>query len=247
MTTSEVSATPHVPGAHRQRGVRHAANLARQSLHIGLLAPPWISIPPPTYGGIEQVVELLGRGLARRGHRVTIVAAPGSRIDGVEVITPLREPPAQIGLMPDDLLHCLAGVEALDKLGDVDVIIDHSGPMGGLLAARSGIPTLHVLHGPLTRPISAVYSAIVHHAPSLGLVAISEAQRRSAHEFPIAGVCHNGIDVTSAPFRDHDEGYLAFLGRMSPDKGAAEAIAVARAARRPILLAAKCREPHEKE
>lgn len=48
------------------------------SLNIAMLAPPWIPVPPPGYGGVEQVVELLAAELVNRGHRVTLFAAPGS-------------------------------------------------------------------------------------------------------------------------------------------------------------------------
>ena len=53
--------------------------LEHDVLNIAMLAPPWIPVPPPAYGGIEQVIELLAGELTRRGHRVTLFAAPGSR------------------------------------------------------------------------------------------------------------------------------------------------------------------------
>lgn len=62
---------------------------------------------------------------------------------------------------------------------------------------------------------------------------------------PFAGVCYNAIDLENVPFRASSEGYLAFLGRMAPEKGAAEAIVLARDAGLPLLIAAKCREPAE--
>jgi glycosyltransferase involved in cell wall biosynthesis len=58
-------------------------------------------------------------------------------------------------------------------------------------------------------------------------------------------VCHNGLALDSAPFRAQPDGYLAFLGRMSPEKGPADAIRIARRAGLPLLIGAKCREPAE--
>src|SRR3954468_3468427 len=58
--------------------------------HLALLAPPWIPIPPPAYGGIEQVVRLLSAGLVEAGHRVTLFAPPGSE-SPADVISPLEE------------------------------------------------------------------------------------------------------------------------------------------------------------
>jgi hypothetical protein len=54
-------------------------------MRIGLVAPPWIPVPPPAYGGIERVVALQAAGLAAAGHDVTLVAAPGSAVPGVRV------------------------------------------------------------------------------------------------------------------------------------------------------------------
>ena len=72
------------------------------------------------------------------------------------------------------------------------------------------------------------------------------SQRLAAPHLPFAGVCHNAIDVDTVPFGATPESYLAFLGRMAPEKGAAEAIVLAREAGRPLLIAAKCREPAER-
>ncbi|MGH3603851.1 MAG: hypothetical protein ACRDQI_07465 [Pseudonocardiaceae bacterium] len=78
-------------------------------MRIGLLAPPWIPVPPPAYGGIERVVALQAAGLAAAGHDVTLVAAPGSIIPGVRVVSPLDALPAQIGMATDEWRHVLGG------------------------------------------------------------------------------------------------------------------------------------------
>lgn len=56
-------------------------------MKIAMLAPPWIEVPPPAYGGIEQVVALLAAELTERGHEVTLFAAPGTR-SNAEVLSP---------------------------------------------------------------------------------------------------------------------------------------------------------------
>ncbi len=208
-------------------------------MRIGLLAPPWIPIPPPAYGGIERVVALQAAGLAAAGHDVTLVAAPGSAIPGVEVVSPLDSLPAKIGMATEEWRHVLAG---LDALSDVDMVIDHSGPLGALLSAQGPVPALHVVHVSLEGEQLGIYHGLVARAPQLRLVAISRSQRQAAPRLPFAGVCYNAVDVEAAPFRASSEGYLAFLGRMGPEKGAAEAIALAREAGLPLLIAAKCRD-----
>lgn len=212
-------------------------------MRIGLLAPPWIPIPPPAYGGIERVVALQAAGLAAAGHDVTLVAAPGSAIPGVRVVSPLDALPAQIGMATDEWRHVLGG---LDALSGVDMVIDHSGPLGALLSAQGPVPALHVVHGSLEGELLGIYDALYAREPQLRLVAISRSQRQAAPHLPFAGVCYNAVDVESVPFRARSEGYLAFLGRMAPEKGAAEAIVLARDAGLPLLIAAKCREPVER-
>ncbi|MCU1662780.1 MAG: glycosyl transferase family 1 [Pseudonocardia sp.] len=212
-------------------------------MRIGLVAPPWIPIPPPAYGGIERVVAVQAAGLAAAGHDVTLCAAPGSAIEGVRVIEPLDDLPVQIGMATDEWRHVLG---ALDALADVDVLVDHSGPLGALLSAQSPVPSMHVVHGSLEGELLGIYDGLVGRAPRLRLAAISRSQRLAAPHLPFAGVCHNAIDVDTVPFGATPESYLAFLGRMAPEKGAAEAIVLAREAGRPLLIAAKCREPAER-
>ena len=213
-------------------------------LRVALLAPPWVPVPPPTYGGIEQVVAALGAGLVERGHEVVLVAAAGSELPGGEVVSPLAELPGIIGEPAADWRHALAGIDALS---DADVVIDHSGPLGALLTSRLAVPGLHVTHGPLEAVPVEIYEGIARHFPRLRLVAISEAQRASAPGLPFAGVRHNGLDLDPVPFRPRPDGHLAFLGRMSPEKGPADAIRIAKAAGVPLLIGAKCREPAEHE
>ena len=211
-------------------------------MRIGLVAPPWIPIPPPAYGGIERVVAVQAAGLAAAGHDVTLCAAPGSAIEGVRVIEPLDHLPVQIGMATDEWRHVLG---ALDALTGVDVVIDHSGPLGALLSAQGSVPSMHVVHGSLEGELLGIYNGLAERAPRLRLAAISRSQRLAAPHLPFAGVCHNAIDVDPVPFGATPEPYLAFLGRMAPEKGVAEAIVLARDAGRPLLIAAKCREPAE--
>jgi glycosyltransferase involved in cell wall biosynthesis len=109
------------------------------------------------------------------------------------------------------------------------------------------VPGLHVTHGPLDAVPTEIYEGIARHFPRLRLVAISRAQRAMAPSLPFAGVCHNGLALETAPFRARPDGYLAFLGRMSPEKGPHDAILIARRAGLPLLIGAKCREPEERE
>jgi hypothetical protein len=181
-------------------------------VRIGLIAPPWIPTPPPAYGGIERVVALQAAGMAAAGHQVTLVAAPGSVVPGVRVVSPLEHLPSQIGLATDEWRHVLG---AMEELAGVDMVFDHSGPLGAMLSAQSPTPSMHVVHGSLETELLGLYEGLFTRAPALRLAAISRSQRRAAPHLPFVGVCHNAVDVDETPFRAESEGYLAFLGRMA--------------------------------
>jgi glycosyltransferase involved in cell wall biosynthesis len=137
--------------------------------------------------------------------------------------------------------HVARGYQDLEAM---DVIHDHTltGPVWG---ATHGVraPIVTTVHGELTPEMVVRYQSMV--ANGVAVVAISEAQRRSAPGLAIAAVIHHGLDVARMPFGDGGGGYVLFLGRMNPDKGPHRAIEVARAAGRRILLAAKMWEPGE--
>lgn len=212
------------------------------SRRIGILAPPWIPVPPPAYGGIETVLDGLAHALVRRGHAVRMVAAEGSRVAGVEMVE-LPVPATPMGNVVGDFAHALAG---FDALADVDIVLDHSGVAGAALADAHPAPVLHVCHGTLVGALGDVYAGLTRHVAALRLVAISRAQRRTLPEVPMAGVCHNGLDVDAIPYGRGEGGYLAFVGRMAPEKAPDAAIRIARLAGLPLRMAAKCRDPAER-
>jgi glycosyltransferase involved in cell wall biosynthesis len=208
-----------------------------------VLAPAWVPVPPPAYGGIENVVVGLVQELARREHDVVLVAAPGSRVPGIETVSALDDLPEAFGHVDADLAHGLGGYDAFSA---VDVVVDHTGLSGALLSAWSDVPTLHVCHNRIDGAVGASLRRIARRVRDLRLIAISHAQRRLEPALPFAGVCPNGVDVATLPFRERHDGYLAFVGRMSPDKAPDAAIRIARAAGLPIRLAAKCRDVSER-
>jgi len=97
-------------------------------------------------------------------------------------------------------------------------------------------------HGPFNEELRDIYRAIGGRIP---IIAISHSQAATARDVPIAGVIHHGIDTEAFPFGAGDGGYLLFLGRMVPEKGARRAALIAQLAGVPLLIAAKMREPLE--
>lgn len=112
---------------------------------------------------------------------------------------------------------------------------------------HAGAPVAHVVHGVPDPTVVRAFMRSSDHAARLRLIAISHAQAGAAEGLPFVAVCHNGLDVSEAPFSPGHDGHLAVVGRMCPEKGIAEAIAIARDLAMPLRIAAKCREPLERE
>ena len=215
--------------------------------NIAMLAPPWIPIPPPGYGGIEHVVALLCDGLVKLGHHVTLFAAPGSRSTASvhEVLT--SSYPDDIGQSLYESDHVSRVLDVVDEMAEkgkpFDVLHDHCGFTTVAMADRMSTPLIHTLHGPFTADTSAFYS---QHGDRAWLVAISEAQRASAPaDVRVAGVVPNPVDVEHWPFTSEKQDYAFWLGRFEDFKGAHRAIAAARQAHIPLVLAGRVQPGQE--
>jgi glycosyltransferase involved in cell wall biosynthesis len=210
-------------------------------VRVGLIAPPWVAVPPPGYGGTESVVDNLARGLTDLGHRVELftVGESTSPVARRHLFEHAVEP---MGLAVPEAAHVLAAYESLT---DVDVIHDHT-VLGPLVAGRAGIarvPVVTTSHGVFTPVTRRIYAEI---ARTASVVAISHDQARRAR-VPIAAVIHHGVDLDAFRWGPGDGDYVAFVGRMSPEKGVHTAVAIARAAGRRLRIATKMRDPGEVE
>jgi glycosyltransferase involved in cell wall biosynthesis len=221
-----------MPGNNRPAG----------GMHIAMVAPPWFTIPPEAYGGIEEVVGDLTRTLMARGHRVTLVGA-GDDCTPARFLRTYDEPPSErLGEPLPEILHAAAAARLLAEL-DVDVVHDHT-LAGPLTAFGRRAPTVATMHGPMDGELGDYYR---HLGDGVSLVAISQAQRALAPDLNwVATVC-NGINVASFPFQENKEDWLLFVGRFNPEKAPHLAVDAARAAGRHIVLAGKVNEPAEEE
>jgi glycosyltransferase involved in cell wall biosynthesis len=127
------------------------------------------------------------------------------------------------------------------------VINDHSGPPAAALGGALPTPVVHTVHGPLTGEPGELYEAIARVSPKVGLISISLNQRKPKPGLNWIANCPNALDLSVYPCQPHRGEYLLFVGRMSPDKGAHRAVAVANEAGVPLKLCGKCREPKELE
>ncbi len=215
---------------------------AERPLRIGMVAPPWYAVPPSGYGGIEAMVAGLVDGLVARGHHVVLVGAGEPKTAAQRFHAVFSDPPsARLGEPMPEVLHA-AVAAALFEREELDLVHDHT-LAGPLLARGRSLPTVVTAHGPVSGEAGDYLVALDH---SVDVVAISQAQRRLRPEVNWLTTAHNGIDVASFPLGKGDGGYLLFLGRFSPDKGAHLAIDAASVAGRRLLLAGKLNEPAER-
>jgi glycosyltransferase involved in cell wall biosynthesis len=146
--------------------------------------------------------------------------------------------------MPE-LRHAL---ECYRQAEEFDIVNDHSGIPAAALGGVLQTPVLHTVHGPLdAHEAQELYGAVAELAPNVGLISISENQRRPMPDLPWAATIPNAIDLSIYPSKPHRGDYLLFLGRFSPDKGAHRAIAVAMELGIPLKMAGKRREQKERQ
>jgi glycosyltransferase involved in cell wall biosynthesis len=215
----------------------------RDKLRIAQISPLWTAIPPATYGGIELLLALLCDELVARGHSVTLFGSGDCRTRAnLHSVIP-QNLSDRMGsgeaLMHEYYLNA-AMADALAQQDAFDVIHCHATPTLLPLAASAKKPCVFTYH---TSPHADDLWALQRY-PQVHVAAISHAQFAGASSqlgraFP---VIYNGIDF-SAYMPSFEPGrFLAFLGRMSPEKNPLGAIHIAQQAGMPIVLAGKPQE-----
>lgn len=210
-------------------------------MRLGLIAPPWLPVPPPAYGGTETIVDRLARGLLGGGHDV-LLAAPGDSTCPVRRVSPIAA--AASDRMGESEVELAYVARAYAQMNTVDLVHDHTlaGPLYGCRPAQ--VPVVATNHGLFAGALADIYRAA---ARTAHIVAISAHQASTAEGIRIARVIHHGLDVEEVPVGAGQGGYALFLGRMSPDKGAREALVAARQAGLRLVLAGRVGDREEQE
>lgn len=195
-------------------------------MRIAQLAPLWESVPPPAYGGTELVVGVLTNELVRRGHEVTLFASGDSQtLAKLDSVHP-RALRFDTEVKEYSIYEMLNLSRVYERAGEFDIIHSHVGCGALSYAGLVRTPTVHTLHGIFTPDNQKMFM----HKCKQPFISISNAQREAALELNYVSTVYNGIDADRYEFhaQSDDPPYLAFLGRMSPEKGPHLAIEIAK-------------------
>ena len=205
-------------------------------MRIAQVAPLYESVPPRLYGGTERVVSWLTEELVRQGHDVTLFAS-GDSLTNARLIPvcsrALRLDPRCV----DPLAHHMNLVERVTQAkDDFDITHFHIDYLHFSMSRREGLPQLTTLHGRLDIPDLAPLYREFYEMP---VVSISDSQRTPLPWLNWHGTVHHGMPEEMLQPRLEPGQYLAFLGRVSPEKGLDKAIEIALRAEIPLKIAAK--------
>ncbi len=213
-------------------------------LRIAQIAPLAERVPPLKYGGTERVVAALTNELVRRGHDVTLFATGDSEtLATLDALVPSGLRLVHGIQMPRDM-HPPQMIElgrVFERADEFDVIHSHVDFFTFPFARFVRTPVLTTMHGRLDLPtLPMIFDAY----PDAAVNSISRHQRRPIPQAHWVGNVYHGLDLAHLRVGDGGDGYFAFLGRISPDKGITQAIAIAKRTGIPLKIAAKVDDDH---
>ncbi len=205
-------------------------------MKIAQVAPVYESVPPKLYGGTERVVYNLTEELVRMGHSVTLFAS-GDSVTSADLIPTCERALRLDEQCIDQTCHQILMLEKVfQRSANFDVIHFHCDYLHFPLSRRYRTPQLTTLHGRLDIPdLVPLYREFF----DMPVVSISNAQRFPLPWLNWQGTVHHGLLPEKFSFQPHEGKYLALLGRISPEKGIDQAVAIAERFGMPLKIAAK--------
>jgi glycosyltransferase involved in cell wall biosynthesis len=205
-------------------------------MRIAQIAPLAESVPPKLYGGTERVVSWLVEELVEHGHEVTLFASGDSKTRAN--LVPVWPRALRLGRPRSDPVAAQAALLEMvaTQAADFDIIHSHVDWLHLPLLSRLGVPFVTTPHGRLDLP---GLSALTRRFPKAPFISISENQRIPLREANWLGTVYHGLPPDALRPSLVPGSYLAFLGRLTPEKGPEVAIRIARAAGLPLRIAAK--------
>jgi glycosyltransferase involved in cell wall biosynthesis len=212
-------------------------------MRIAQVAPLYESVPPHCYGGTERVVSYLTEELVRQGHEVTLFAS-GDSVTTARLVAPCRRSLRLDTQCIDQLAHHILMLELVLKEADrFDLLHWHVDYLHFPLSRRQSTPHVTTFHGRLDIPdLIPLYREF----KTVPVVSISHAQREPLPWLNWQGTVYHGLPEDLYTFRPEPGKYLAFLGRISPEKRVDRSIAIAQRLGMEIKIAAKV-DPVDRE
>src|SRR5215470_13098489 len=202
-------------------------------MRIAQVAPLFENVPPTQYGGTERVVSYLTEELVRQGHQVSLFATAGSRTSAE--LVPIVDRPLRGS--PHWMMYALIQLErVIERVEDFDVLHFHTEHLHYPLLRYLDVAVVTTLHGRLDIPGLQPLHRVFSHAP---VVSISEAQRGPLPDARWVATVPHGLPPGLYRAGTGAGGYLAFIGRISPEKRLDRAIEIARRAGLPLHIGAK--------
>ncbi len=213
-------------------------------MRIAQVSPLYESVPPRFYGGTERIVSYLTEDLVRNGHEVTLFASGDSLTDAR--LRPVCEKSLRLDpRCKDPLAHHLVMLEQVAReAADFDLVHYHVDYLHFPITRRTPQRHLTTLHGRLDIPD---LEPLFREYRDLPLVSISDSQREPLAWANWLGTVYHGLPENTYSFQEKPGSYLAFLGRISPEKGCHQAIEIATRAGMPLKIAAKIGGPGDRE
>ena len=210
--------------------------MSNKRLRIAQVAPLYESVPPRYYGGTERVVSYLTEELVQQGHEVTLFAS-GDSVTKAHLVAPCDRALRLDKHCVDQLAHhILLLEEVLKKKNQFDIIHFHIDYLHFPLSRHLKIPHITTLHGRLDLPdLVPLYQEF----REMPVVSISDSQREPLPWINWQGTVYHGLPKELYPFREKPQDYLAFLGRVSPEKRVDRAIHIAKRTGIKLKIAAK--------
>lgn len=226
----------------------------RKKLRIAQVAPLWFTIPPKGYGGIERIVSMLTEELTRRGHEVTLFAAPGS-VTSAKLISVFDKSLSEANIPWSNPIWNLRNLSTAYELagkGEFDVIHSHLDLWALFFQNLTKVPSVHTMHNPLYRTNADATKddrlrLFTEEARHTNIAFISESARKLAMvDLPKSRVIYNGIDLRHFCFNKKGGGHFIWIARMNKHKGVENAIAAAEKLGAKLLLAGRI-DPTQEE
>ncbi len=200
-------------------------------MKIAILAPVAWRTPPRHYGPWEQVASNITEGLVKAGHEVSLFATADS-LTTAKLISVAEKGYEESPGADAKVLECLHISNLMEQASDFDIIHNHFDFLPLSYSRLINTPMVTTIHGfssPRILPVYQKYNDHCHY------VSISNADR--AAELNYVATVYNGLNTTEFSFNSAGSDKLLFFGRIHPDKGTAEAIAIARRSKRELLIA----------